>query len=115
MIVPIAVASRPTDSEVRAPHTMREKVSQPWNVKPRMCPAVGPPLLLDSWQSLSGGTCVNRVGNAAIRITMAMTTRAIQNVGRRRRSRHASSHRLLLRAATRTASTEMVSVLIGAT
>ncbi|MDQ1110804.1 hypothetical protein QE418_000252 [Microbacterium testaceum] len=36
MIVPIAVASRPTDSDVRAPQTMREKVSQPWKVKPRM-------------------------------------------------------------------------------
>ena len=115
MTVPMIVASRPTVSEVRAPQTMRAHTSQPRNVKPSGCPSVGPPLLFASWQSLFGGTCVNRVGQMAMSRTMATTSRLSQNTGRRRRSRHASDQRLLGFSSTRTASTTRVVVGAGAT
>ena len=60
------VAIRPTASEVRAPHTMRAQMSQPWKVKPSGCPSAGPPFEFASWQSSLGGVWVNSVGQTAI-------------------------------------------------
>src|SRR6187431_1159462 len=67
-------------------------MSQPCFVKPSGWPSVGPPLLFESWQSLFGGTCVNRPGNSAT-TTSTMRADEIQNIGRLRTSFHASVHR----------------------
>lgn len=90
-------------------------MSQPWKVKPSGCPSAGPALLLPSWQSAFGGVDVNSVGKSAITRKKSASTTENQNSGRRRRSAHASRHRLRGFSAMRTASTEMVSVSTGAT
>src|ERR1700712_4192912 len=69
-----------------------------------MWPAVGPPLLLVSWQSLFGSTFVKSPGNSATTHTRRMKNPEIQKIGRRRASRQASIQRLLGLSATLTTS-----------
>src|SRR5690606_27742200 len=52
-----------------------------------------------------GSTCVKSPGKAATTMSSRITVPASQNIQRPRRSRQASSQRLLLRSLTRTAST----------
>src|SRR5215217_2780132 len=69
-------------------------MSQPWNVKPKGCPAVGPPSELASSQPSLGATEVNRPGNSATTASARMSSAEIMNNGRRRSLRQASDHRL---------------------
>ena len=112
----MSVARMPTASDVRAPQTMRAQMSQPWKVNPSGWPSAGPALLLARKHSSFGGVCVNSVGQTAIRMTTNMISSASQNVGRFRRSCHASDQRLRgLAVDTLTASTATTASLMGAT
>ena len=89
----MSVTKMPTVSDVDAPCTMRDQTSQPCRVNPSGCPSVGAPLLLASWQFEFGGSFVNRPGNSATNTMMRISDAEIQNIGRRRRSAHASIQR----------------------
>src|SRR3954464_6116608 len=94
IVVVRMITRKPTDSDVDAPCTMREYTSQPCLVKPSGCPAVGP-LLLNCSSQWAGSTDAKRPGNSATKTMNAISAPEIQNIGRVRTSRHASSQRLL--------------------
>src|SRR6478735_4872362 len=69
-------------------------MSQPWKVKPKGCPAVGPPSEFPSSQPSLGATDEKRPGNSATTIRATISSDEMMNSGRRRSLRQASAHRL---------------------